>query len=146
METFFLKKNVKLKKIPPNSFKKNILKSKFFQQIISPTRKSKTNTKNDYKWTGVMTQAAFLLKTLDIKTSTTKTFAGLNEEAFFYIKDSNLHKFKEVVEKKQIDLEAVDCEGNTMLNIAVLSNNYEIACYLLELGANVNSINVSSFS
>lgn len=148
METYFLKKNIKLKKILLKSFKKNIKKPKLLgshgkeMTKISTINKFRKN-KSDYKWAGVMTKAAFLLKTFDIKTSASQAFTSVKDEAFFYIKDSNFHRFKEVVDKKHLNLETEDSEGNTMLNVAVLSNNFQIASYLLELGANVNSSNVS---
>lgn len=142
MKNFFLKKNKKVKRGFFSNSNKSILKSKFFQQILEDP--SKSHAKNDFKWAGAMTKAASLLKTFAIKTSAMKALHGSKDEAFFYIKDNNFYKFKEIIEKKQIDLEATDSEGNTMLNVAVLSNNFEFTSYLLELGANVNTINVRS--
>lgn len=65
------------------------------------------------------------------------------EIVFFYINELNFKKFKESFEKFEIDLEDTDQEGNTMLNKAAMVGNYDITNYLICIGANVNTFNVS---
>ena len=61
----------------------------------------------------------------------------------FYIKDGNFRKFKPLYDNNINLTEAKDQSENTLLNIAVQSNNMQIAKYLIENGAKVNTQNVN---
>lgn len=90
-----------------------------------------------------LTKENTLFKTLEIKSSILKS---LNESPSsilrFYIKDGNFVKFKENFERNKNLLNCVDENCDTLLNIAVKCNHYELASYLLDHGADVNIQNV----
>lgn len=64
------------------------------------------------------------------------------EMLFFYIKDDNFPKFKEILEKYKINLENKDNEGNSLLNLAVQCKSFEITKFLIDIGSEVNTQNV----
>lgn len=98
----------------------------------------------EYKWTGVMTQASFGLRTHNFKS---KTILQMNENTMdkiiFYIKDCSFAEFKELLEKTKVDIENKDEDGNNLLNHAAQANSYNICEYLLNYGADINTQNVS---
>lgn len=90
-----------------------------------------------------LTKENTLFKTLEIKSSQLQSFKDNSSEILkFYIKDGNFVKFKELFEKNKYLIDKFDENGDTLLNIAVKCNHYEIASYLLDHGADVNSQNV----
>jgi hypothetical protein len=93
-----------------------------------------------------MNKESMLFRTHEIKSKILKK--SQNDPTlslFFFIKDDNFQKFKEVLEKKKINLEEVDDEGNTLLNLATQCNSFNIANYLINSGANVNTQNVKYY-
>jgi len=91
-----------------------------------------------------LTKENTLFKTLEIKSSQLQSFKNNSSEILkFYIKDGNFDKFKELFEKNKYLIDKFDENGDTLLNIAVKCNHYEIASYLLDHGADVNSQNVN---
>lgn len=91
-----------------------------------------------------LTKENTLFKTLEIKSSQLHSFKDNTSEILkFYIKDGNFVKFKELFEKNKYLIDKFDENGDTLLNIAVKCNHYEIASYLLDHGADVNSQNVN---
>ena len=94
-----------------------------------------------------LTKENTLFKTLEIKSSMLKSFKDSPSDILrFYIKDVNFVKFKENFDRNKNLLDCVDENWDTLLNIAVKCNNYEIASYLLDHGADVNLQNVKFFS
>ena len=95
------------------------------------------------KHTKLMNKESMLFRTHEIKSKILKKSQNdATLSLFFFIKDDNFQKFKEVLEKKKINLEEIDEEGNTLLNVAVQCNSFNIANYLINTGANVNTQNV----
>jgi ankyrin repeat protein len=90
-----------------------------------------------------MTKENTLFRTNEIKLKILKFIDSPTELLWFYIKDGNFQKFKETFEKNKIFCEMQDEDNNSLLNLAVQSNNYEIAEYLISVGADVNSQNVN---
>jgi len=89
-----------------------------------------------------MTKENTLFRTNEIKLRILKVFENPIQVLWFFIKDGNFQKFKEIFEKNKIYCEIRDEDSNSLLNLAVQSNNYEIAEYLISIGADVNSQNV----
>ncbi len=81
-------------------------------------------------------------KTLEIKSYMLKSRESPLEKLWFYIKDGNMIRFKNIFERNKGLIEAIDHYKNTLLNIAVQCSNYEISKYLLINGAKVNTQNV----
>jgi ankyrin repeat protein len=67
------------------------------------------------------------------------------EQLIYVIQDLNFRKFKEIFGRNKINIDERDSHGNSLLNLAVQSNSYDIALFLLNKGADVNSQNVSLF-
>jgi len=93
-----------------------------------------------------LTKENTLFKTLEIKSSLLKSFKENPSDILrFYIKDGNFVKFKENFERNKNLIDCLDENWDTLLNIAVKCNHYEIASYLLDHGADVNLQNVKNF-
>ena len=93
-----------------------------------------------------LTKENTLFKTLEIKSALLKSFKGNPSDIIrFYIKDGNFVKFKELFERNKTLLDCLDENWDTLLNIAVKCNHYEIASYLLDHGADVNLQNVKFY-
>lgn len=90
-----------------------------------------------------MNKESMIFRTHEIKARLLRKISNPIDSLFFYIKEDNFQKFKEIIEKYRIYTEAKDTEGNTFLNIAVQCNSLEITEYLLKRGAEVNTANVS---
>jgi ankyrin repeat protein len=84
-------------------------------------------------------------RTHEIKSNILKFIKDPREQLIYVIKDLNFRKFKEIFGRNKINKEARDSHGNSLLNLAVQSNSYDIALFLINQGADVNSQNVSSF-
>lgn len=90
-----------------------------------------------------LTKENTLFKTLEIKSTILKSIKDDPSEILrFYIKDGNFAKFKELFEKNKYLIDSMDDNCDSLLNISVKCNHYEIASYLLDHGADVNSQNV----
>ena len=90
-----------------------------------------------------LTKENTLFKTLEIKSSLLKSFKDDPSEILrFYIKDGNYVKFKELFDKNKFLIDSIDDNLDSLLSIAVKCSDYEIATYLLDHGADVNSQNV----
>jgi hypothetical protein len=87
----------------------------------------------------LMNRESVIYRTHEIKSEIVKS---CNNNFFgvltFHIQDKNLHKFKEVFEKGNIDVDQTDNNEDSLLIIAVKSNCYEIVEYLLCNQADVN--------
>ena len=93
-----------------------------------------------------LTKENTLFKTLEIKSSMLKSLQGNPSDILrFYLKDGNFVKFKENFERNKNLIDCLDENWDTLLNIAVKCNHYEIASYLMEHGADVNLQNVNFF-
>lgn len=90
-----------------------------------------------------MNKESMLFRTHEIKSNILKKSENDPKQAlFFYIKDDNFQKFKEIIEKKKFSVEERDEEGNTLLNLAVQCNSLQIVDYMINIGADVNTQNV----
>ena len=92
-----------------------------------------------------MTKENTLYRTHEIKSNILHILRSPPEMLSFYIRDVNFPKFKEVFEKSRVNVDTTDADGNSLLTMSVLSESYEIAKYLLNLGADVNLQNVKIF-
>jgi hypothetical protein len=90
-----------------------------------------------------MTKENTLFRTHEIKSTMIKSHP---KNPFitlcFYIKDANYQKFCEIFEKNKIGINSVDEDNNSLLNLAVQCNCYEIAQYVLNCGCDPNLQNV----
>ena len=77
----------------------------------------------------------------DIKHLLLKTMDN-SEKAIFLIKDRNYIGFKNLFENQNINVETKDEKENSLLNLAVQSNNYDIVKFLLMKGATPNTSNI----
>ena len=57
---------------------------------------------------------------------------------FFHIKNKNFFGFKNIFEKYKFNPDSADYNGNSLLILAVRNNCFQIANYLLNIGASVN--------
>jgi len=91
-----------------------------------------------------MKRESMQFKVDEIKNSIIKANSNNPKHSlFFYIKDGNFAKFKEIIDTKIARIEEKDPEGNSLLCLAVKCNRIEIVDYLLNKGSNVNSQNVT---
>ena len=91
-----------------------------------------------------MSKENTIFRTMEIKSNILKMIKNPLEKLWFYIKDTNLNKFVRTLEKNKFLMEEKDDEGNTLLNLAVKSNSYEMVEYLLFIGSKINTQNVIS--
>jgi hypothetical protein len=89
-----------------------------------------------------MTKENTLFRTNEIKSNILQILKSPPEMLSFHILDGNFGKFKEIFEKYKINVDTVDKDRNSLLNLAVQSNSLEIAEFLLNMGADVNLQNV----
>lgn len=68
------------------------------------------------------------------------------QEIFDAIRNGDIAKVKELVEKDPQLLNARNTRQSTPLHVAVDVNNEEIVCYLIDRGADINAINASSWT
>lgn len=93
----------------------------------------------------IMNKESMLYRTHEIKSHLLKKLKDPIECLFFHIRDANFPKFKEILEKYKISPECQDNEENTFLNLSVQCNSDAITKYLLNIGAEVNTLNVIYF-
>lgn len=84
-------------------------------------------------------------KTYQIQSDMIKSLSSTNQKLMFYIKTNNFGRFKEIYYKEKKRLEEIDEHGNTLLNLAVQCNATEIAVFLIDEGANVNTQNYKNY-
>jgi hypothetical protein len=89
-----------------------------------------------------MSKENTVFKTMEIKSYLLRKAKNELHKLWFYIKDGNFNKFKCLVNKQLGLIESTDSQDNTLLNIAVQCNNFEITEHLLNLGAKINTQNV----
>jgi ankyrin repeat protein len=89
-----------------------------------------------------MTKENTLFKTQEIKTQIIEHLHTPLELLWFHIKDNNFIKFKTEIDKHKVNVDSIDNEQNSLLNLAVQCNAYEISEYLLWIGADVNLQNI----
>ena len=77
----------------------------------------------------------------DIKHLLLKTMNN-SEKVIFLIKDRNYAGFKNLFENQNINVETKDDKNNSLLNLAVQSNNIDIVKFLLIKGATPNTSNI----
>ena len=74
----------------------------------------------------------------DLKQEMLKKLNSRKDEIIFFIKDRNYPGFITIFEKYKISPDMKDQNGNSLLGIAVQSNSFQIANYLLNIGADPN--------
>jgi ankyrin repeat protein len=89
-----------------------------------------------------MTKENTLFITHEIKTQLQMKLKSPLQLLWFHIKDGNFQKFKQVMEKQKVNVDSLDEEQNSLLSLAVQCDCYEIAEFLLNLGADVNLQNM----
>ena len=89
-----------------------------------------------------LTKENSIYRTHEIKSNMLCNLKTSLQKLYFFTKDGNLVKFIEVFEKSKLNVDSIDDNGNSLLTIAVQCSAYEIAEYLLNVGADVNSQNV----
>ena len=82
-----------------------------------------------------------ILEVNELKQKIIESLSSQYDRIIFYVKDKNFHKFKDIYEKYKINPEIKDKDGNTLLNLAVQSNCFQIVNYLLNVGATPNTKN-----
>ena len=82
-----------------------------------------------------------LFKTMKIKHDLLKKCLNYKEALFLYIKHSDYHNFEKLFEKIKPNLNILDNEGNSLLNLAVQCDSKKIVSYLLNKGADPNTQN-----
>ena len=91
-----------------------------------------------------MNRESMLFRTHEIKSEFIKKNAkDPKVSLFFHIKDDNFHKFIEIFNKYKIPIETCDEEGNSLFNLAVQCNSFNIIEFLISRGADVNTQNVN---
>ena len=81
-----------------------------------------------------MSKENTVFKTMEIKSYILRKAKNNLHKLWFYIKDGNFSKFRCLIVNNQGLIESTDSKENTLLNLAVQCNNYEITEYLLNLG------------
>ena len=82
-----------------------------------------------------------ILEVNELKQKILESLNNQYDKIIFYVKDKNYSRFKDIYEKYKIDPEIKDKDGNSLLNLAVQSNCFQIVNYLLNVGASPNSQN-----
>lgn len=92
-----------------------------------------------------MTKENTLYRTHEIKSNILHLLKSPPQLLCFHIKDGNFAKFKEIFEKNKVPVDTTDEDMNSLINLAVQSNSFDIVIYLLKAGADVNLQNVNIF-
>lgn len=108
-----------------------------FRQLVISQRISK---KEENRVRGNINKESMISKTYQIQSDMIKSLSTA-QKLMFYIKTNNLRRFKEIYYKEEKKLEEKDEHGNSLLNLAVQCNATEIALFLVDEGANVNTEN-----
>ena len=83
-----------------------------------------------------------MLRTIEIKSQIESQLNNEIEKLIYCIKDLNFPQFKIIFEQYALSPNIQDKNGNTLLSLAVQSNSFQIANYLLNVGADPNISNV----
>ena len=110
-----------------NNTEKLIVNSNNIYHLIEPINSKKKKTNN------------FINKN-DLNNSMIKSFHNI-DLLFFHIKNKNYYGFKNMFEKYKLNPDLADYNGNSLLILAVKNNCFQIANYLLNVGASVNFTN-----
>ncbi len=89
----------------------------------------------------VANKMQMILEVNELKHKIIESLSSQYDKIIFYVKDKNFPKFKDIYEKYKINPEIKDQDGNTLLNLAVQSNSFQIVNFLLNVGANPNTQN-----
>jgi ankyrin repeat protein len=89
-----------------------------------------------------LTKENSVYRTHEIKSNMLCNLKTALQKLYFHTKDGNFIKFKEIYEKSKLNVDSIDQNGNSLLSLAVQCGCYEVAEYLLNCGADVNSQNV----
>ena len=90
---------------------------------------------------GFLSKNQMISSVNDIKHLLLKTM-NTAEKAIFLIKDRNYIEFINLFENQNINIETKDEKNNSLLNLAVQSNSYEIVKFLIMKGATPNTYNI----
>lgn len=100
--------------------------------------------KDQEKFRGNINKESMISKTYQIQSEIMK-FYSAQQKLMFYVKTNNLPRFKESYYKGEKKIEEKDDKGNTLLNLAVQCNATEIAIFLIDEGAEINTQNNKHF-
>jgi ankyrin repeat protein len=98
--------------------------------------------KTFYKTDSLLNKESVLSKTESLKQTFSKTLKTNLEKIVYFIKDSNFTGFKSLYEKFCNNPDIIDKNGDSLLNLAVQANNFQIVDFLLNEGADPNISNV----
>ncbi len=84
-------------------------------------------------------------RTHEIKSNMLINLKTAIDRLYFHIKDDNVEQFRAIFVKSKINVDTINENGNSLLSFAVQCNCYDICEYLLNMGADVNSQNVTLF-
>ena len=98
--------------------------------------------KTFYKTDSLLHKESVLSKTENLKQTFSKTLKTNLERIVYLIKDSNFPGFKSLYEKFCNNPDIIDKNGDSLLNLAVQANNFQIVDFLLNEGADPNISNV----
>ena len=98
--------------------------------------------KTFYKTDSLLHKESVLSKTENLKQTFSKTLKTNLEKIVYFIKDSNFTGFKSLYEKFCNNPDIIDKNGDSLLNLAVQANNFQIVDFLLNEGADPNISNV----
>ncbi len=94
----------------------------------------------------MLNKECMMNRTHEIKSNLVNRLKNPMESLKFYMKDDNFAKFKEILGKNKSMIEQKDGHGNTLLNLAAQYNSPDVASFLIETGADVNTQNVNDTS
>lgn len=114
----------------------------FYEEINNNLIKRHSSNNQNHLNNKNINQTSTILKTQGLKTKFINSLRNSPYlKLFYYIKDNNFKTFKDLFEKEHFNIEYKDKDENTMLNLAVQANNYEITNFLINRGSDVNTQN-----
>jgi hypothetical protein len=107
---------------------------------------NKLRERKSLKVDGYVNKIQMISRVTDLKYKIVQSLTKKLDTLFFYIKDRNFPSFKNTFDKYKIDPDSKDQFGDSLLILAVKSNCFQIANYLINAGASVNLTNKNSNS
>ena len=147
-KSFFERKNIRKSILMPRRSTINSLIKKAIENGVNINENKINNEeiaeilKTFYKTDSLLNKESVLSKTESLKQTFSKTLKTNLEKIVYFIKDSNFTGFKSLYEKFCNNPDIIDKNGDSLLNLAVQANNFQIVDFLLNEGADPNISNV----